>query len=91
LKSLKLSMGLFGHHLLASSGFCWLSCYLSPKPASAPVADISQGAEESAANGGFRDLAAGLHLPISLFCAAKFPKVSGPIREYTRFAETAAC
>src|SRR6516162_2357722 len=56
LKSLKLSMGLFGHHLLASSGFCWLSCYLPPQPAIPAVIDRSLGIAKEPANSGLLGL-----------------------------------
>ena len=55
-KSLKLSLGLFGHHLLASSGFCWLSCYLPPQPAIPAVIDRSLGIAKEPANSGLLGL-----------------------------------
>jgi len=90
LKSFKLSMGLFGHHLLASSGFCWLSCYLPPQPAIPAVIDRSLGIAKEPANSGLLGLVRCLHAPTSLFWAGKLPKVSGRRREYSRFRETMA-
>jgi len=48
------------------------------------------GRQKSPQTAGFRELATSLHLPISLFRAAKLPKLSSQLRKYSRFPETAA-